>query len=233
MGAPMGGIEKEYYSLEEIEGHWRMQRRDLIYLAENGLLKVSVRLYSVRIERGNYEEVHDGEWCRIPEEQVLFQGLQELQARDVYRLFHEGQVTVDQFDAPGEQYIHVLDPEDGIFIKRDELVVSREERDRASVKHGLAGVQRATEPVFGQKNDFAEITLEGRDYTLGPIQAKVVRILYQAAATEFPWLHGQKVLAEAGSKCTRISDLFKTQPGWRKLIQSDKRGKYRLNINFF
>ena len=227
----MGEIEKAYYSLEEIEAHWQMPRRDLVYLAENGLLKVSVRLYGVRIERGSYEEVQAGEWCRVPEEQASFQGLQDLLARDVYRLFHEGQITVDQFDAPDQQYCHVLYPEDGIAIKRDELVVSREERDRAAVKHGLGGVQRASQPVFVQKNNFADVTLEGQRYTLGPMQAEVIRILYEAAATDFPWLYGQKVLAEAGSKCTRISDLFKTQPGWRKLIQSDKRGKYRLNVN--
>jgi hypothetical protein len=29
-----------------------------------------------------------------------------------------------------------------------------------------------------------------------------------------------------------MADLFKTQPEWRKLIQSDRRGKYRLNIEF-
>ena len=74
--------------------------------------------------------------------------------------------------------------------------------------------------------------IQEQHYTLGPIQAKVVSILYDAATTGSPWRHGQQVLAEAGSRCTRISDLFKTQAEWRKLIQSDKRGKYRLNIKF-
>ena len=48
----MVGIEKDYYALEEMEERWGLPRRDLVYLAENGLLKVSVRLYGVRIERG-------------------------------------------------------------------------------------------------------------------------------------------------------------------------------------
>ena len=86
--------------------------------------------------------------------------------------------------------------------------------------------------MFSQRNDFSEVTLGDRTYTLGPIQAQVVRILYDAATTASPWRHGKLVLAEAGSSCTRMADLFKTQPEWRKLIQSDRRGKYRLNIKF-
>ena len=113
----MAAIEKDYYSLEEIEARWTMPRRDLAYLAENGLMKVSVRLYGVRIEHGFYEEFDAGQWGRIPEDESWFQGLQDLRPHDVYRLFHEGKVKVDQFDAPANHYCHVLHPEDGIAVK--------------------------------------------------------------------------------------------------------------------
>ena len=36
----MTPIEKEYFALEELEERWQLPRRDLAYLAENGLLKV-------------------------------------------------------------------------------------------------------------------------------------------------------------------------------------------------
>jgi len=228
----MAGIEKDYYALEEVEERWGIPRRDLAYLAENGLLKVSVRLYGVRIERGSYEETDDGQWFSIPEEQAWFQGLQDLRPHDVYKLFHEGEIEVQHFDAPDAEYCQVLHPEEGIVVKREELVVRREERNRAEAKHGLGGTPRTTESVFSQRNDFSEVTLGDRTYTLGPIQAQVVRILYEAATTASPWRHGKLVLAEAGSSCTRMADLFKTQPDWRMLIQSDRRGKYRLNIQF-
>ena len=228
----MAGIEKDYYALEEVEERWGMPRRDLAYLAENGLLKVSIRLYGVRIERGAYEETDDGQWFSIPEEQTWFQGLQDLRPHDVYKLFHEGEIEIQHFDAPEAQYCHVLQPDEGIVVKREELVVRREERDRAEAKHGLGGTPRTTESVFSQRNDFSDVSLGNRTYTLGPIQAQVVRILYEAATTASPWRHGKLVLAEAGSSCTRMADLFKTQPDWRMLIQSDRRGKYRLNIQF-
>ena len=36
----MTAIEKEYFALEELEERWQLPRRDLAYLAENGLLRV-------------------------------------------------------------------------------------------------------------------------------------------------------------------------------------------------
>jgi hypothetical protein len=229
----MAAITKEYYALEEIEACWGMSRRDLVYLAENGLLKVSIRLYGVRIENGCFENVGNGDAYRLPEEETWFQGLLDLRPGDVYRLFHEGQIRINQFDAPTDRYCHLLHPEDGLAVKGDELVVRREERDRAESRHGLGGTPRATKTGFEQKNDFAEVTLDGRVYHLGPIQSRVVGILYQAAADGAPWRHGKQILADAGSSSPRLVDLFKTQPDWRALIQSNKRGKYCLNIKFF
>lgn len=230
--AEMATIEKDYFTLDELEDRWGVPHRDLVYLAENGLLKVSVRLFAVRLEQGCYEEVDDGQWFSIPEEQGLFHGLQDLRPQDAYRLFHEGAARIERFEAPEHRYCVVLRPKNGILIKADELVVRRVERDRAESRHGLGGIQRTVQTVFEQRHDFSEVILGDRTYFLGSIQARVVRILHEAAATGRPWQHGKAVLAKAGSSCTRLSDLFKTQPDWRKLIQSDRRGRYRLNMKF-
>lgn len=229
----MATIEKDYFALEELEERWEVPQRDLVYLAENGLLKVSVRLYGAHLEHGSYEEIDEGQWCTIPHDQSRFHGLQDLRTHDAYRLFHEGTLRIDRFDAPKDRYCVVLQPEDGLLIRREELVVRREERDRAEAKHGLGGARRTSEIIFEHRHGFSEITLGEQTFMLGQIQARVVRILHDAAMCGFPWQHGKAVLAEAGSSCTRLSDLFKTQPEWRKLIQSDRRGRYRLNIRFF
>lgn len=229
----MATIEKDYFALEELEERWEVPQRDLVYLAENGLLKVSVRLYGAHLEHGSYEEIDEGQWCTIPHDQSRFHGLQDLRTHDAYRLFHEGTLRIDRFDAPKDRYCVVLQTEDGLLIRREELVVRREERDRAEAKHGLGGARRTSEIIFEHRHGFSEITLGEQTFMLGQIQARVVRILHDAAMRGFPWQHGKAVLAEAGSSCTRLSDLFKTQPEWRKLIQSDRRGRYRLNIRFF
>ena len=228
----MATIEKDYFALEELEERWEVPQRDLVYLAENGLLKVSVRLYGARLEHGSYEEVDEGQWCSIPDQQGAFHGLRDLRSHDAYRLFHEGTIRIDHFDAPKDRYCVVLQPEDGLLIRKEELVVRREERDRAEARHGLGGTRRTSDLVFEQRHEFSEIVLGEQIFMLGPIQARVVRILHDAALRGIPWQHGKAVLAEAGSSCTRLSDLFKTQPEWRKLIQSDRRGRYRLNIRF-
>jgi hypothetical protein len=226
-------IDKAYYRLEEIEERWGRPRRDLAYLAENGLLAVSVRVYGIVIERGLYETDPDGRSFTIPEDQTPFTGVQDLLAHDVYRIFQEGTTWIRHFGAETARYCAVLRPEDGIRVTCDELVVRRGERDRVEARHGLGGVTRASVPRFAYVPDFSEVVHGDLTYRLGPIQARVVRLLYEAATAGAPWRHGKRVLAEAGSSCRRMADLFKTQSGWRRLIVSDGRGKYRLNIDFF
>lgn len=56
-------------------------------------------------------------------------------------------------------------------------------------------------------------------------------MLHEASETDKPWLNGKTILGRAGSACTRMRDLFKSQPGWRRLIDSNGRGMYRLNVD--
>ena len=81
---------------------------------------------------------------------------------------------------------------------------------------------------FKYYNEFAKVITGGRIYHFGRIQAKVISQLYAASFTNSPWLFGKDILYKAGSHTTRVSDLFKSQPNWRLLIESDRRGNYRL-----
>ena len=84
--------------------------------------------------------------------------------------------------------------------------------------------------AFKVVGDYKEVIVAGRSFHLGACQAEVVRLLHEAAKTEEPWRYGKAVLAAAGSSCTRMADLFKSQRHWRELIASDGRGHYRLAI---
>ncbi len=83
---------------------------------------------------------------------------------------------------------------------------------------------------FQPDADYRHLTLNGRSFTLGDTQAKVVGALHRAQKAGFPWVHGKTLLAEAGSKSRTIGDLFKSQPDWRELIDSDRQGRYRPNL---
>jgi hypothetical protein len=226
----MSLIDKTYFTLDEIQSRWEVPRRDLVYLAENGLLALSVRVYGVQLEHGLQEHEADGRVSSLPEERLWFQGLQDLLPRDLHQLFVSGHATVHWFAAPPPHYCHVLQPDDGVLVRPEALVVRREERDRLERERGLGPAGRSQQPVFFQRQDFREVVLGDETFQLGPKQAQVVRLLYEAASREVPWRPGQELLDAVQSSCSRLSDLFKTKREWRCLIRSDGRGRYRLNV---
>jgi hypothetical protein len=67
-------------------------------------------------------------------------------------------------------------------------------------------------------------------FHLGPIQAKIVKQLHKAALTNEPWRSGTLLLEGAGSTSIKLADVFKSKRHWRRLIESDRRGKYRLRL---
>ena len=91
---------------------------------------------------------------------------------------------------------------------------------------GASGVRPAD--AFRASTDYSHIRCSGHEFRLGAIQAQVVRILHAAALRGDPWQSGKAVLASAGSRSLKMSDVFKSQKNWRLLIESDRRGDYRL-----
>ena len=235
-------IEKEYLTLGEIEERWSLPRRDLAYLAENGLLRLSVRLFGVAIERAYLEQSPDGRWFDVPYEQTRYTGLMDLLERDVVMLFQEGWVAVEGLYHQDE-FIRLIAPTPPLLIRISGVVVRRAERDRVEAELGLGGARSDTshcptcvgaavtvrEPGASIVTDnCSAVRIGGIELRLGQIQARVVRDLRAAAQSGNPWRNGKELLKAAGSKSLRMSDVFKSKPGWRQLIMSDGRGKYRI-----
>ncbi len=221
-------IDKAYFTLEELAERWRLPCRDLVYLAENGLLRLSVRLFGVWLEFGAYEESADGQWSSVPLDRQRFTGFQDLRERDAYLLFRQGQVDVTWFHAPENEYCRLIEPTESVSISRDDVLVRREERDRVEAQHDLASSGSVAPPSLRQSNDYRQVHSAGLLFNLGPVQARVVKLLHEAATSSNPWREGKSILGEAGSASTRMADVFKSQPHWRRLIDSDGRGRYRL-----
>lgn len=226
----MSLIEKAYFTLEEVEERWQLPHRDVAYLAENGLLRLSVRLFGVDMEFGVYEEGSDGEWFTVPHERRRFTGFQDLQERDVFRLFRQGHVDVAHFHAPEKDYCYLIEPTRTVSVCRDDLLVRREERDRVEAKHELVRKGSAALASLQESNEYREVRTAGLLFNLGPVQARVVKRLHEAAISSYPWCEGKLILGEAGSSSTRMADVFKSQPHWRRLIDSDGRGRYRIRV---
>jgi hypothetical protein len=224
----MGLIEKAYFELDEVSEHCGVPMRDLAYMAENGLLRVSVRLFRVHIEKGIYEPDDQHGPIRVPLEQTWFSGLQDLSPCDAFKVFRDGQASIGWFDAPDDDaYIVLIEPNEWIEVRRDWLVIRREQRDRveASSKETLGLVDR-----FEHSGDYRNVRIGSLELALGTVQANVVRALHAAALSDQPWCVGKALLRGAGATSMRMRDTFKSQKEWPRLIESDNRGRYRLRL---
>lgn len=222
-------IDKHYFTLRETAARWELAIEDLAYLAETGELRVSTRLEGAHLERGTIQTQNGFEY-RIPAERKWFSGILDLRRRDAYRIFRDGQARLVQFGTDDHAYATVVDPTPPLEVGRDHLVVRRDERDRIEALHGAAGRTVAEGVGFEHSADYRSIRCGDLRFSLGRVQANVIRLLHEASRTDDVWRYGKAVLAEAGSTSNRMSDVFKSQPRWRELIESDRYRKYRLRI---
>ena len=226
-------IDKEYFSLDELlRDSWRLSADDLLYLVSEAKLRLSVRLFSVNLEFGVYEEVELGQRCRFPYEEVWFDGLQDLEAWDAHTVLRKGEATVSRFHVAGMDFCEVARDGELVRVQRADLLVRKAERHRFEAAHGFGSPRRgrALRPAPDPATAYRFIQVGERLFVLGAIQARIVKLLHEAALTAVPWRPGKTLLTEAGSTSIRMVDIFKSQPDWRQLIASDKRGNYRLRV---
>ena len=225
-------IEKDYFPLAEILTRWSVPEEDLVYVAENNQLKLSIRVFNLPLEFGDYEEDTDGARFRIPEEQRYFSGLLDLHASDVFHLYRSGEANLNEFRHERTGYASLIYDHAPIYVVIGDLLLRRDERDRFELKSGfLAAGGKQEEPTFLASRDYKEVRCCGHLFQLGAIQATVVRGLHEAALAGQPWQSGKRVLSSAKSRSMRMADVFKSKETWRELIKSDGRGNYRLNID--
>lgn len=224
-------IEKSYFRVPEMLDRWEITERDLAYLAENGLLCVSVRVFNVPIEFGWYEEVEPGRHCSIPEAQRLFSGVLDLFPADVFALFRDQVIYPNHFQVPPPGYACLFESERAPEVRKQDLVVRREERDRFEADQAkVNGGGTSAAGTFFASPDYQNVRCNGHTFRLGAIQAEVVRLLHEAALLGVPWQNGKVLLEKANSQSLRMSDVFKSKAHWRQLIESNGRGAYRLAI---
>lgn len=222
-------IDKAYFTLPEVLDRWSLAMTDLIYLAENDKLRLSVRVFAIPVEFGDYEVIGEGEEHRMPWEQSRYSGLLDLYPCDAFQLFHVGEARIFQFRSARAAYACLWGGTEPLLVQPNNLVIRREERDRFETETGFAGDVEVPADFFAS-SDYQEVHCNGHMFRLGPIQAEVVRLLHEAALAGEPWCNGKALLTAVGSKSLKMSDVLKSQPHWRALIVSDRRGNYRLNF---
>lgn len=135
------------------------------------------------------------------------------------------------FHTPDEnEYAMLIEPTAPTVVKAKQLVVRRCERDRVENHHGETGATVSEGIGFQHSSDYRNVRLGSVEFALGVVQARVIRLLHQAALSDSPWRDGKSLLTEAGATSLRMLDVLKSQKQWRQLIRSDGRGRYQLRL---
>jgi hypothetical protein len=216
-------IEKRYFTVPEVLERWSMSESDLVYLAENDELRLSVRVFEVQLGTG--AKAAQADPTATMAEQGRFSGLLDLRAGRV-QLFRCSECHLHEFRTPGSAQVRLRAGAPSIFVMIGDLLMRRDERDRFEAACGFS--PNAADGAIRASAAYHEVRARGRLFRLGSVQAQVVRVLHEAALAGEPWQNGKAILSAAGSKSLRMSDVFKSQPHWRELIESNGRGAYRL-----
>lgn len=222
-------IDTVYYTLKEVARRWGVRKCDIAYMVENGMLRTSVQLVDVHLERGLLEIDRNQEF-HIPHEQTWYTGLLDVMVRDAVLALRRGEAQIVHFDAEEDEYAMLIRPTGPAEVRAKHLVVRRSERDRVEAHYGETGNTVAEGIAFQHANGYRSVRLGDLRFALGPVQAKVVELLHQSAVSGETWRCGKAILAEAGAASMRMSDVFKSQSRSQDLIESDKRGRYQLRL---
>lgn len=234
----MGLPPKSYFHLTEVAECWSASIQDLACYTLDGLLEIAVMTIGTRVETGRFD-MNDRGVFRVPEGEKVLNGPQPVVSSDLWPVFRAGAGRITRFKPhSAEGYVDLSEDIDPIAVTLKDLLVTRSERERFERMHGLGADKSGDPPLekppeqcsFLQRNNYAEVVLNGEVFRLGLLQASIVRALHQASQSDNPWRHGKELLANSNAQTMRMVDLFKTKRNWRTLIASDGRGYYRLNL---
>ncbi|PIR33666.1 MAG: hypothetical protein COV36_02320 [Alphaproteobacteria bacterium CG11_big_fil_rev_8_21_14_0_20_44_7] len=238
--------KQDYFRLEIIEKQWSISHDEVMYAVENNLLKVCVWLPICFVEYGKEEgcQFHTA----ICEH---YEGLVGVRPKDCHMLFQRGESSLTHFLAVGHKQhsdIRIADEpqQPPLMVLERDLLVMNNDKEAFEKEYQIGTVDQQPaysdhlqhDPYYSRKrtngrrfvysNHYRHVVYEDENFHLGTIQAKVIERLHNASQNGEPWIYGKVLLHDAGSQCNRMRDVFKSQPEWRNLIESDGKGHYRL-----
>ncbi|WP_367872967.1 hypothetical protein [Luteolibacter sp. Populi] len=173
-----------------------------------------------------------------------WEGYIHISAHQCRRLFRQEWIALREFFSQDRRRrLRLPEAADDLIVELHDLVILEAERRRFETAYpALTGAplssagsqpQPPQAPAPAIDPTFRVVQLDGgREVRFGETQAKVLRLLADAARQGEPWQSGKVLLGGAGSQSLSISNLFKRHPAWRELIVSNGRGFYRLEHQF-
>ena len=221
--------QKRWFRIADVAKRWSIGLGDIEDYALDEMLQLSVFVADLPAEMGSWEGSRVGE-AALRQELPVLNGPQPLLRSCLLKIFRDGGAEVQAFrTAQPKTYLRVRPNVAPVAVRRDDLIVTREERDRFEREH-CAVVPPASGPTaaISHNDDFTKVQVDGQWHDFGPKQAAVLRLLKLASDTEDPWRDGKRLLGDVGSTTLRLADLFKRRTVWRQLVEADGKGRYRF-----
>ena len=212
----------DYYELDELKSEWGVDAPIMKKWLTAGELKTGFWLPII--------SVYSSELPQDPEtatEQLEhYEGFVPLNSSHCQRLYRCGRLTIRRFtNECGTKWYHLPDSTDDICISAEDLLILRNESER--FQSSCDSKCPCPKPGL-ETTDFRELEIDGKCYYFGEKQSEILRLLHEAALDGQPWQNGKQLLHQVGSESFTLSNVFKHKPIWKELIQSNKRGAYRL-----
>ena len=228
--------ERASYTLNEMKACWQVKSEDMRQWLMNGILSAHVWLPVMSVFQ--VDEQLAGNSRKHIKTIRHWEGHVPVSRHSCYRLFRCERIYMREFTCADHRESFCLpDTADDLSVSLGDLVILRDERVRFEAEHrvGMPSPDQANESkhsIQGFDPTFKTLRYAGCDYVFGDMQSTILRQLYEAAQTDTPWCSGKRLLADAGSRSFSLSNIFKRNPIWRKIILSDGRGAYRINDEF-
>lgn len=240
----LGLPERVFYSTNELQDLWELSASDIKYYLLQGFLVAHVWLPMMSV----YEVLMETEGNRIicTKELKHWEGYTPLYSHQCRTLYKTGKVYLRDFMcAEGNKKLFLPETAYSVPIHLSDIVILNDERRRFEKEHKFICLSSCRTKIDGRvigavpikqtshfEQAFRKVYHGGINFSFGTIQATVLQQLYEAANSGEPWQNGKKLLERAGSLSFTMQNVFKSNPHWRKLIDSDGRGEYRLHESF-
>jgi hypothetical protein len=231
----MGFPDRQYFSLQNLCIRWNTQLDDLRYSIEHCELFACCWLDLREVMRF----LPSKESCSITCDYIKFEGYVGVKANDCRKIFRCEKYSLTNFvDLEKAGYeIAILPQYRDAIISINDLMIPKNEVSRFEIFWGIIPVETCSDYKIIRfdpnklyvNHANSEYVFHGVPMNLGAVQANIVAQLACAkSAGENPWIHGKTLLGNAGAQSIRMRDVFRTNKSWRKVIEGNKRGYYRI-----
>ena len=162
--------QKRWFRIPEVAQRWSIPPSDIEDYALDEMLQLAVFVVELPAEAGSWRNGNERDFPLLDSKPIL-NGPQPLLRSSLLEIFRDGQADIRAFrtDLPNS-YLHVAPRSQPMLVRRDELIITREERDRFELEFEF----KLAPTGSWHNEDFTRIRIDAEWETLGAKQAQPV-----------------------------------------------------------